>query len=186
MRSSFSITSRARARSESSSKPRSKRSIPAALPAGGAADVQHDDRLGAESHRVEQPAWTSSSAAASARTRSSSEFSTVYWPGWVDSRMSRSRRSPTAASSLRALRDLAVELRQVRMARVGRERVAIRYMRMSCRLEVVEDRAEPLERDAQVRARLQRRVSCDGSPPSPRTLTAKPSRWRDDEPIPKL
>ena len=45
-------------------------------------------------------AWTSSSAAAAARIAGCSELRTVYWPGCVERRMSRSRTTlPSSASS---------------------------------------------------------------------------------------
>jgi hypothetical protein len=45
-------------------------------------------------------AWTSSSTAASRCVSGLVEFSTVYWPGWLVSRMPAARaRAPTRASS---------------------------------------------------------------------------------------
>jgi hypothetical protein len=65
-----------------------------------------------------------------------------------------------------ALVDLVVELRQVRVARVRRERGGHPVHADVVRVEVVEDRPQALERVAQMRARL----------PAPRVMRWQPAR----------
>ena len=86
-------------------------------------------------------AWTSSSSTASRWTRASSEFRTVYWPGWVlepDAELARAGadRRELAPRSAPAV----AELRQVRVARVGRERGRHPVHADVLRVEVGEDR----------------------------------------------
>jgi hypothetical protein len=136
---------------EAGEEPRARR----LYPSRGAADVQHHDRLWTQLHRVEQRGLH---LQLGHRGRPHALL------GRVQHRvLARMRREPDAALArqpahrgelLRALLDLAVELRQLGMARVGRERGGHPVHPDVVRVAVVEDRPQPLERVAQVRPGL--------------------------------
>src|SRR5581483_4098056 len=122
-------------------------------------------------------ASVSSSRAAVVRTSSRSEFSTTYWPGWNERRISSSRaRLPARASCSEHSSTWRWNWGRSGCVAYGASAEAIRYMRTSrcCRRSKI---ASSFSRELERCGRdCHRRVSCEGRPPSPSTLTAKPRR----------
>src|SRR3954447_6363722 len=96
-------------------------------------------------------ACTSSSSTARPATRGSSEFRTVYWPGWVDRRMPAAlARAPTRARPPAHSRGWSRDRGGSGCGGVGREAGGHAVEADPVVLEVAEDRLEPVERDGQV------------------------------------
>ena len=169
-RSSFSTTSRARAASDSCSKPSSKRSSAAAMPPAAPPTCSTTTASGPRPIPSSTSAWTSSSSTASRRMRSSSEFRTVYWPGWVDRRIPRRVASaPTSASRCAHSCGCARNRVSSGCDAYGASPVAMRYIADAVVVQVPQDGLEVVERDAEVGLGL----------PAPGVVRRQPTRSQD-------
>ena len=163
MRSSFSITSRARAASESRSRPGLEAAERVAL---ARADVQDDDGFRSAAQRIEQRGLDLEVARGARDHLLVLRVQNDVLPGVArEADVEFAREGADARELVRALLDLPVELRQVGVRRVRRQVRRHPVHPDLVATQVLQDRRQVLERVAQVRAGL----------PAPRIVARQPA-----------